>query len=558
MKAWRYHLVVGVFVACCLALAGRVGYLTLLEKEFLQHQGDARSIRTVIIPSHRGIIYDRYGEPLAISTPAVALWCDPSQKQIAQQDIKRLAPLLGQTPKSLAERLKENNGKSFVYLKRRVSWNAAKRLRALGIEGLHFSDEYRRYYPAAETAAHVVGVTNIDDLGLEGVELAFDSGLRGRQGRKVVLKDERGNPIRDLEYLAAPKFGQDLSLSIDLRLQYFAYRELKDAVLGHGAASGSIVILDARSGEILALANSPSYNPNESLKPGFPGLRNRAVTDTYEPGSTVKPFTALAALETGNYQPDSLVDTAPGYWTVRGKLIEDPVNYGQLTLSGIIQKSSQVGISKVALALPERAVFNVLTRAGVGQFVGSGLPGEAIGTLNDAQLKSSLVRATLAYGYGLSVSPLQLALAYLTIANQGVRLVPTIIKRHQPPAGEKVFGHDLTEQVMAMMEGVTQASGTATTASVPGYRIAGKTGTTRLVGRDGYTSKRHVTLFAGIAPLVDPQIVMVVVVNQPQGAKVSGGAVAGPVFARVAERAMRLLGIPPQDERLATSGSSLT
>ena len=353
-------------------------------------------------------------------------------------------------------------------------------------------------------------------------------------------------------------FGQDLSLSIDMRLQYFAYRELKDAVLGHGAASGSIVILDARSGEILALANSPSYNPNASLTAALAGMRNRAVTDTYEPGSTVKPFAALAALESGQYEAGTRIDTAPGYFSIRGKLIEDPNNYGELTLAGVVRKSSQVGISKVALALPERAIYNTLHRAGADTFIGSGLPGESMAKMDDAQLKSRIVRATLAYGYGLSVSPLQLAQAYLTLANGGVRLPPSIVKRSRPPAGERVFDAKLTDQVLAMMEGVVSPSGTAPGARVPGYRVAGKTGTTRIVGSEGYTDKRHLALFAGVAPATDPKIVMVVVVNEPKGAEVGGGAVAGPVFSRVTERAMRLLGVSPDQGRLLAAGSALS
>ena len=550
MKVWRHHAVLCLFVAGCAALAARVVYLALLDKDFLQDQGDARSVREVVIPSRRGVIYDRLDEPLAISTPVVAVWSDPSQRKLSRADVNRLAPLLGRDAAQLADHLDRHADKAFVYLKRRLSWTAAERVRALRIEGLHFSEEYRRYYLGAETTAHVVGVTNIDDRGLEGVELAFDDLLSGEHGRKVVLKDRLGATIRDLEYIAAPRLGQDIALSIDLRLQYFAYRELKDAVAGHRAASGSIVILDAGTGEILALVNSPSYNPNESLELGFAGMRNRAVTDAYEPGSTIKPFAVLAALETGEYEPDTVVDTAPGYWAVRRKLIEDPVNYGELTLAGIVRKSSQVGISKVALALPERAVFEVLQRAGVGDFIGSGLPGEAIGTFDDSGLRNEVVRATLAYGYGLSVSPLQLAQAYLPIANDGVRLPLSIIKLSQPPQGERVFAVAPTRQLLSMMEGVTDRTGTAPGARVPGYRVAGKTGTARVVGSDGYTDQRHVALFAGVAPLTNPRIVMVVVINQPGGPKISGGAVAAPVFARVAERALRLLGVAPDAQQL--------
>lgn len=553
MKAWRHHAAVWLFLAACLAIGGRVAYLTLMDREFLQNQGDARSVREEIIPSHRGVIYDRYGQPLAVSTPVVAVWSDPGRQRLAEADIARLAPLLQRPPQDIAEQLQAARGKSFAYLKRRVPWSVAERIRALEIKGLQFHDEYRRYYPAAEVAAHVVGVTNLDDVGIEGAELAFDGELRGRHGAKVVLKDLLGAPIRDLEYLRAPRLGRDLSLSIDLRLQYFAYRELKDAVLGHGAVSGSLVIVDARTGELLALVNSPSYNPNESLTGGFAGMRNRAVTDAYEPGSTIKPFVALAALAGGDYQPDTLIDTSPGYWSVRGKRIEDVRNYGELTLAGVVHRSSQVGISRVALALPKRAVYDTLARAGAGDFVGSGLPGESMGVMDDAGLDNAIVRATLAYGYGLSLSPLQLAQAYLTLANDGVRLPITVLKRSRPPQGKRAFAPELTRALLAIMEGVTGPTGTAPGARVPGYRVAGKTGTSRVVGEQGYTDERHVALFAGIAPLPAPRIVMVVVVNEPSGAQVGGGAVAGPVFARVAERAMRLLGISPQSAPLAAA-----
>ena len=558
MKAWRHHATVWLFLGACLALGGRAAHLALMEREFLQSQGDARSMREEVIPSHRGIIYDRYGEPLAVSTPVVAVWSDPSRRRLAGADIERLAPLLQRRPQDVAEQLQAARGKSFVYLKRRVPWSVAERIRALQIRGLHFRDEYRRYYPAAEVAAHVVGATNLDDLGMEGVELSFDDELRGRRGAKVVLKDLLGATIRDLEYLKAPRLGRDISLSIDLRLQYFAYRELKDAVLGHGAASGSLVILDVRTGELLALVNSPSYNPNESPARSFAGVRNRAVTDTYEPGSTIKPFTALAAIASGAYRPDTLIDTSPGYWFVGGKRIEDPRNYGELTLAGVVHRSSQVGISRVALSLPERAIYDTLVRAGAGAFVGSGLPGESTGVIDDSGLSRDIVRATLAYGYGLSLSPLQLAQAYLTLANDGVRLPITVLRRGQPPRGESAFAPELTRQLLAMMEGVTGPSGTAPGVRVPGYRVAGKTGTTRIVDARGYTDERHVALFAGIAPLQAPRIVMVVVVNEPRGGVVGGGAVAGPIFAKVAERAMRLLGVAPEPVPLlaAVSGAS--
>ena len=551
MKAWRHYFLLSLLFAGSVAVASRVAWLSFLEKDFLQDAGDARSVRSKIIPSYRGIIYDRFGEPLAVSTPAIAIWTDPSRNQIAKTDLERLAPYLGKDAGRLEARIEANRGKSFLYLKRRLPWTTAERIRALRIEGLDFQEEYRRYYPAAETAAHIVGVTNIDDIGLEGVELAFDSLLRGKHGRKLVLKDRLGTEIRDLKFESAPRMGEDLVLSIDLRLQYSAYRELKNAVAGHGAKSGSLVILDVRTGEILALVNQPSYNPNEPLAAGLGGMRNRAATDVYEPGSTIKPFTVIAALESGDYQPDTIIDTSPGYFAIRGKLIEDPLNRGRITLARALHKSSQVGFAKVALKLPPEAVHDVLRRAGAGDFVGTGLPGETMGHLDAAGLRHPLVRATLAFGYGLTLSPLQLAQAYLTLASGGVRMPLSALKLDGPPAGDRVFDARTANTVLSLMEGVTSREGTAPAASVPGYRVAGKTGTTRIVGDSGYSDKRHVALFVGVAPLTEPRFLMVVVVNETQGARIGGGAVAAPVFGRVAQRALRLMGIPPDAEQVA-------
>lgn len=551
MKRWRHYFLLSLLFTGSAAVASRVAWLTFLEKDRLQDEGDARSLRTETIPSYRGVIYDRYGEPLAVSTPVVAVWTDPSRHRVARPDLERLAPLLGMDAERLDALIGKNREKSFVYLKRRVPWSTAERIRKLRIEGLEYEREYRRYYPAGETAAHIVGMTNIDDVGLEGIELSFDPVLRGRHGSKLVLKDRLGNIIRDLEFESAPRMGRDLALSIDLRLQYAAYRELKNAVAGHGARSGSLVILDVGTGEILALVNQPSYNPNDTLQAGLAGMRNRAVTDVYEPGSTVKPFTVMAALESGLYRPDTIIDTSPGYVGIRGKLIEDPLNRGRITLTRALHKSSQVGFAKVALELPPRAVHDVLRRAGAGDFVSSGLPGETMGHLDDAGLHHPVVRATLAFGYGLTLSPLQLAQAYLTLASGGVRMPVSALKLDSPPDGERVFDARVAATVLGLMEGVTSREGTAPGARVPGYRVAGKTGTTRIVDASGYTDKRHVALFVGVAPLTDPRFLMVVVVNDASGPRIGGGAVAAPVFARVAERALRLMGVPPDGGQLA-------
>ena len=548
MKRWRHYTVVVLFMVGCGVLISRVVFLNVTEREFLQEQGDARSIRSEQMTAYRGLVYDRHGEPLAVSTPVVAVVADPSRGALDGGDVAALAALLELDAGALAKALQTNVEREFMYIKRRVSADVAQRVRELHLDGVYFQAEYRRYYPAAETTSHVVGMTGIDDAGLEGVELSFEDSLRGEHGRKIVLKDRRGDTIKDLEYLGAPRFGADLNLSLDLRLQFLAYRELKAAVTSHRAASGSLVMLDVHSGEILALVNQPSYNPNDMAAGDVAAMRNRAVTDVYEPGSTIKPFTVLAALESRRFGPTSMIETAPGFFRVGNKLIEDPINRGTISLREALQKSSQVGIAKVALALEERAVYDVLTRAGVGDYIGTGLPGEAPAALDDFGLGSPVVRATLAYGYGLAVSPLQLAQAYLTLATGGVRVPLSVLRQDEAPTGERVFDVQVTRQVLEMLEAVTDDTGTAPKARVPGFRVAGKTGTARKVGVRGYDDERHVALFAGIAPVSNPRIVMVVVVNEPRGEARGGGGVAAPVFSRVAARSMRLLGVKPDSD----------
>ena len=548
MTVWRHLFIVIVFLAAVVGLVGRVVYLNVTEREFLQDQGDARSVRPQDIPAWRGVIYDRHGEPLAVSTPVVAVWVDPERAKFDGDDLARLAEVLELTPRAIREKLKLNATRRFVYLKRHVAHDGAAELEKLNLPGVDFQREYRRYYPASETSAHVIGKTDIDDVGIEGVEFAFDGHLKGQPGRKLVLRDRRGETIKDLAYLSAPEYGQDLTLSLDLRLQYLAYRELKGAVTSHRAASGSLVMVEVGTGAILAMANLPSYNPNDILNSD--GARNRAVTDRYEPGSTIKPFTALAALSSGQYEPDTTIDTAPGYFQVGGKLVEDPVNRGTITLTEALQKSSQVGFAKIALSLPPRAVLDVLDKAGFTTPVITGLPGEVMSTVAVENLSRPVERASLAYGYGLSTSPLQLAQAYLVLAAGGLKIPVSILKSRPPSDPPRVFSAEDVGQVLEMMETVTGSEGTAPMAGVPGYRIAGKTGTTRVVGVEGYDDERHVALFAGIAPLTNPRFVIVVVINEPRGDARSGGAVAAPVFGRVATRALRLLGVRPDGDPL--------
>ena len=564
MKAWRHYFVLGLFLLAVGALSTRVVFLGVTERDFLQQEGDARSIRRESIPALRGVIYDRNGDALAVSTPVYAVSTNPRKADFDQAQFAAMSKVLQVPQKQLERRVQAHSDKQFVYLKRHAGWDMSQRLDALRLPHLELRPEYRRYYPAAEIAAHVTGLTDIDDQGIEGVELAFERNLRGQPGAKIVLKDRRGNSIRDLDYLAPPRFGQDVSLSIDLRLQYIAYRELKSAVQVHKAESASLIMADAKTGEILALVNQPSYNPND-IAGQLAGMRNRAVTDSYEPGSTVKPFTALAALESDRYDTETVIDTSPGYFRVVFKLIQDPINRASLSLAQAIQKSSQVAIAKVALDLEEQAVFDVLARAGLGNFISSGLPGEAMGRFSNSQLRYPVVRATLAYGYGLSVTPLQLTGAYLTLASGGKRIPLSILKQDRQTETEQVFDPEHVRQVLAMMELVTSQAGTASKAAVPGYRVAGKTGTARIVGKQGYDDERHVAWFAGMVPVSDPRLVMIVLVNEPRSGVNSGGGVAAPIFGRVAERSVRVLGIagdiqPPSiveqgSGRLLSSGS---
>jgi cell division protein FtsI (penicillin-binding protein 3) len=560
MTRWRHYALVVCFVAIAAALVARMVYLNVTERDFLKRQGDARSLRTETMSAYRGMILDRNGEPLAVSTPVVSVWLDPTEADFDGDDIVRLAATIQLDPRELRERFARFGGREFMYVKRRVTPAVADAVAALNIRGVHFQREYKRYYPAAETIAHVVGITNVDEQGQEGVELAFDDRLRGAVGKKRVLKDRLGQTIKDVEYVAAPQFGADLTLSIDLRLQFFAYRELKSAVERSRARSASLVMLDARTGEILALVNQPSFNPNQLTSGLVPAAmtkaerarlldmrRNRATNDTYEPGSTVKPFTMIAALESGRFSERSRIDTTPGFFRVGRKLVQDPVNRGVLTLPEVLARSSQVGVAKIALALDERAVYEVFVRAGLGDATASGLPNEATGKLSDLRLRSEVVRATLAYGYGLTVTPLQLAHTYLTLATGGVRLPMSILRIDSPPQGERVFDASIVRRVVHMMEGVATGDGTAPKAQVAGYRIAGKTGTARKVGAAGYDEDRHVAFFAGLAPVDDPRIVVVVVVNEPQGQSTGGGEAAAPIFARVVTRALRLLSVEPTE-----------
>ncbi len=546
MSFWRHYLFIICFSGIAGALSVRVVYLGVTERDFLQEEGDKRSIYEKRLPAMRGMIYDRNGEALAVSTPVFAVAVNPLRFDANSVALQQLGKILDLDVESLRTLLSNNAHRGYLYLKRHVSWEHMDAIRRLRLAHITLEPEYRRYYPAGESSAHVVGLTDIDDMGLEGIELTFENSLRGEAGSKTVLRDREGRIVDDLDYGRAPRFGSDLHLSIDSRLQYIAYRELKSAVIGHGAKSGSLIMVDVKSGEILALVNQPSFNPNGPINQREP-TRNRVVTDFYNPGSTIKPFTAMAALESGRYKSETMIETSPGYFWVDNKMIQDPVNLNTITLAEAIQKSSQVAIAKVALDLPRDAVFDVLQRSGLGDYVGTGLPGEVTGLFSNVGMQSRVSRTAMAYGYGFTVTPLQLASAYVALAGHGSRLPLSILKQDRMPEPQQVFDAEDAREVIAMMERVTQRGGTATNADIDDYRVAGKTGTARVLENGRYNDERHVAWFAGLAPVSDPRIVMVVLVNEPDTDRASGGKIAAPVFGRVAAHSLRLLGVRPDN-----------
>lgn len=551
VPAWRFTLVVFLLVVLVLLLVWRVLTLQVLDtehgREFLQGQGDARAVRTEYIPAYRGVISDRNGEPLAISTPVASVWINPRHMQAPDARWQQLAKLIDMPYAQLKNKVKDNGHRGFVYLRRHLSPQLADQVRALGINGVNVQREYKRYYPAGEVAAHLVGFTNIDDQGQEGIELAFNSWLKGEPGSKRVLKDLHGNIFRDIDQGAAAHPGKDVMLSIDMRLQYLAYRELKAAMQRVSAKSGSVVMLDSVTGEVLAMVNQPSYNPNNRrrLKPAH--LRNRAMTDVFEPGSTVKPLTVVAGLETGRYTPSTRINTAPGYIRVGRKTLMDPVNYGVLDITGILTKSSQVGISKLALDLDEQSVWEVFSRFGLGVSTGSGFPGESAGLLPGRPDWRPIERVNFAFGYGLTVTPLQLAQAYSVFASGGVLRPATLLRRNEAVAGERIISESVANQLIDMLKTVTQKGGTATRAQVASYSVAGKTGTVHKIGKGGYADDRYMAVFAGLAPASNPRIVTVVMIDEPNLDKYHGGESAAPVFAKVVSDALRILDVKPDE-----------
>jgi len=547
MQQARHRFLLLLFAAIALGLLVRAIDLQVLRQDFLQNQGDVRQQRVVTTAAHRGMVLDRNGEALAVSTPVDAVWANPKKLVISADAELQLAALLELPLSALRQKIAKNRQRGFVYLKRLVTPAVGQQVMALKIAGVGLKREYYRYYPAGEVTSHVVGFTNIDDQGQEGLELAFDRWLTGVPGRKLIVQDRLGRPVGDLKQLRVGQPGKDLTLSIDKRLQYLAYRELKATVQKYQARSGSVVIMDVHTGEVLAMVNQPSYNPNNRSERRSSALRNRAVTDVLEPGSTIKALTVVAALESGKYRTDSRIQTSPGWFMVNTLTVQDSHDYGLLDLTGIIRKSSNVGVSKIALSLAPEQLWDVFSRLGLGRVSGSGFPGESSGLLSRMGQKGKIKRVTMSYGYGLSVTPLQLVRAYSAMAAGGILPTASFQKLERAPKGERVLSRRAANMVSQMLTSVVAKGGTGARAKVVGYRVAGKTGTVRKSASGSYAKDRHTALFTGFAPVSNPRLAAVVVINEPQGEKYYGGQVAAPLFSKVMSGALRLLNVLPDD-----------
>ena len=540
----RLYAFLLVFLLCSIALVARAVNLQVIDTEFLQDQGEARYLREVVVPTRRGNILDRNGEPLAVSTPVDSVWVNPKMLLQSPEDIQPLADVLAVDADEIERRLTQRSTREFVWLRRRLHPDVASQIKALKLHGVFLQKEYRRFYPAGEVTSHVIGFTNIDDVGQEGLELAYNDWLQGKPGMKRIIRDRLGRTVEHVEMVRESVPGHDLSLTIDRRLQYLAYRELKRTVLKHGARSGSVVLLDVKTGEVLAMVNQPSYNPNHANMDSE-GLRNRAVTDVFEPGSVMKPFAVASALETGRWTPTTPIDTTPGRINISGHTISDHHNYGPIDVTRLITKSSNVAATKIALDLEPEHMWNTYDRFGFGDVTGTGFPGESAGVLRNHRRWRRVEQATLSYGYGISVTALQLAEGFAALADDGRLRRPSLVMGAENPP-TSVLDPKIARQVSAMLETVTGPEGTGKKARVENYRVSGKTGTSRKASASGYAS-RYIASFAGFAPSSDPRLVGVVVINDPSGKVYYGGLVAAPLFSDVMTGALRLLNIPPDN-----------
>ncbi|PTP14880.1 peptidoglycan glycosyltransferase FtsI [Vibrio sp. 10N.286.51.C3] len=549
---WRFNVVIAFVFLAFAALVGRVAYIQIIEPDNLIRQGDLRSVRVKAIPSARGIISDRNGEPLAVSVPVEAVWADPKtifdKNGMAQIDRwYALADVLGLERQSMIDKISSNKSRRFIYLQRQVSPAMAKYIRELKLVGVGLKAESRRYYPAGEVSAHLIGVTGIDGHGLEGVERSYDKWLTGEAGKRTIRKDRYGRVVENIA-LEEREEGKPLELTIDQRLQAIAYRAIKQAVADHKATSGSAILLDVKTGAVLAMVNAPSYNPNNRADLQSFKMRNRVLTDAMEPGSTVKPFVVLAALENGTADPDIVIDTGNGIMQIGGSRVRDSSKVGKADLALILKKSSNIGVAKLALNMPLEALLGMYSSVGLGEMSGLNLIGETSGIFPNRRRWSKFEIATLSFGYGLSVTPMQLVHAYATLANKGMYEPIHIIKSNDQDFSKQIIKRENAELVLNMLEGVTQKGGTATRAAVPGYRVAAKTGTSRKAEAGGY-SDEYIAITAGFAPVSDPRVALVVVVNEPQGDLYYGGSVAAPVFSEIMKGALQILNVPADENK---------
>ena len=555
----RRSFIVFLFMLGLSSLFVRAIYLQLFEHEFLEEEGKARHLRVVEMPAHRGMILDRNGELLAVSTPIYSVWVNPSAALSNKQSIKRVASILNLSATSLIKKLQQKSKRQFLYIKRHIGPQQAEQLKQAGIIGVNLQREYRRYYPTAEVSSHVLGFTDIDDKGLEGVELAYDQWLRGQPGAKKVIKDQLDRIVEDVEGIRIPQPGQNITLSIDRRVQYLAYRELKAKLAQHHARSASAVMIDSRTDEVIAMANVPSFNPNNRKGYHRQTYRNRAVTDVFEPGSTIKPFTIASALESNRYSPHTIINTSPGMYKVGDHTIRDTKDFGQLSVRNVIIKSSNVGATKIALTIPAKDLWSIFSSIGIGQSTESGFPGEVGGHLKNFQDWREVEHATLAFGYGMSMSTLQLARAYAVLASGGRQLPITMLHKSDADSNRgnlpRIISSQTVERIIPMLTAVVSDDGTGSRAAIPGYSVAGKTGTVHKSTKGGYEEDKYVSIFAGIAPASDPRLVLVVMVNEPSRGAYFGGEVAAPIFSKIMGGALRILNIAPDDVPLQANSS---
>ncbi|HAB01930.1 MAG TPA: cell division protein [Pseudomonas sp.] len=548
---WRFRVVIGLLALMVGAICWRIIDLQVVDRDFLKGQGDARSLRHIPIPAHRGLITDRNGEPLAVSTPVTTLWANPKEMQGSKERWGQLAAALGQNAQQLTERLTQQANKEFIYLVRGLTPEQGQHVLDLKVPGVYGLEEFRRFYPAGDVTAHMVGFTDLDDHGREGVELAYDEWLAGVPGKRQVIKDRRGRLIKDIQVTKNAKAGKTLALSIDLRLQYLATRELRNAIAEQDAKAGSLVIMDVKTGEVLAMVNQPTYNPNNRRSMFPAAMRNRAIIDVFEPGSTVKPISMSAALESGRWKPTDKVEVYPGSLQIGRYTIKD-VSRSEgpiLDLTGILINSSNVGMSKIAFDIGGEAIYRVMSQVGLGQYTGLGFPGERVGNLPNHREWRKAETATLSYGYGVSVTALQLVHAYAALANDGKMVPLSILKVDKAPEAVQAIPKDTAETVQGMLQQVIEAPRGVFRAQVPFYHVAGKSGTARkaTVGSKGYTENAYRSLFAGFGPMSDPRYAIVVVIDEPGKGGYFGGLVSAPVFSKVMSGTLRLMNVPPDN-----------